>query len=554
MTHGDQSTILHKSEERGVINKELLIALVTEQGPKREAGRLFLEDGIQLENVTDIRIEFLNILNIDHLWVMPNLVKLKLSNNRIEKIENLDMLVNLKELDLSFNNICIMENLNNLKKLEVLQLFENEISVVEGIDDLQGLTIFSIGNNKIADWDHVMYLRKFKKLRSLNISGNSCMEQEGYLDYLFAFMPQLVYFQYKMIKEEQRQAAVQIHFRAIHKLEEKEAKEKEEVDKQKAFEEHIALLSISYVEYLDGDYLFEKMFEHDKDGKDLQGLNDDTQNAFEEYRKIFSAISQELYELGLKEQIKRSDEITLFKDIVNEGKDANQKDARQIVDDVLEKKAEIISGIKELIESMTEELDPDILYEKVESAQHHSEQFNDLLSKTWAKLMHQEVVLHEQMEDINEVFKINMTDMVGQFLETAQGYFSQMRSIESEFNNTMGVLATLVMNSYGGPDDAKMPPHLLDICGDKDTLSNNLAATHDIHLQVIDDREDRMVSRLKTWVEEYTEKNVSEERDRHRRQVLEISHFLDYQRTEFNALQLQNAGNTDPDVAAVLEE
>lgn len=52
--------------------------------------------------------------------------------------------------------------------------------------------------------------------------------------------------------------------RAISNLLEKEAEEQEELDKQAAFEANVALLSISYVEYLDGDYLFNKMFDRDK--------------------------------------------------------------------------------------------------------------------------------------------------------------------------------------------------------------------------------------------------------------------------------------------------
>lgn len=104
---------------------------------------------------------FIDILNIDHLWMLKSLVKLTLSHNIIERIENLDELVHLRELDLSFNRIKVMENLNNLEQLEILLLFSNEIVVVQGISNLKKLSILNIGKNKITDWEHVRTYNQF---------------------------------------------------------------------------------------------------------------------------------------------------------------------------------------------------------------------------------------------------------------------------------------------------------------------------------------------------------------------------------------------------------
>lgn len=46
--------------EPGVIDRDMLVRLVIEQGAKGEAGKLFLEDGIRLDEVEEIRIEFLS--------------------------------------------------------------------------------------------------------------------------------------------------------------------------------------------------------------------------------------------------------------------------------------------------------------------------------------------------------------------------------------------------------------------------------------------------------------------------------------------------------------
>lgn len=59
-------------------------------------GRLLRLEGIPLEEVEEIRFEYLYILKIDHLWVLKSLVKLSLNNNFIEKIENLETLTHLR--------------------------------------------------------------------------------------------------------------------------------------------------------------------------------------------------------------------------------------------------------------------------------------------------------------------------------------------------------------------------------------------------------------------------------------------------------------------------
>lgn len=56
-----------------------------------------------------------------------------------------------------------------------------------------------------------MYLRKFNNLKSLNMEGNPCTNDEEYLDYLIAYIPQLVYLQYKMITEDQRRRSIDKH-------------------------------------------------------------------------------------------------------------------------------------------------------------------------------------------------------------------------------------------------------------------------------------------------------------------------------------------------------
>ncbi|XP_043269844.1 dynein regulatory complex subunit 3-like isoform X2 [Venturia canescens] len=504
-----------------------------------------------------------DILKIDNLWILANsLTRLKLSNNAIEKIENLDCLVHLVDLDLSFNHIKTIENLESLVKLEVLLLYANEIQEVGGMDALTELTIFSIGANQIDDWDHVMYLRKFNKLRSLNVKGNSCTNKDGYIDYVVAFLPQIVYLNYKMLDETKRHLAQQKHQRAIFNLDEKESSEKADTADREAKRKRQLLLSVSYVEYLDGDELFRQMYQNDKEGKELSLLNEDTQDLYDEYEKRIMDLCRQLFEFGLREQEKRSEEIRLFEKTVDEGREAVHAEARTMMDEIIAHKINIFEELGNLLlnkprkdRPVTKEVkDEDDIQEKVIEAQRLSDDFNDLLSKTWTRLMYREVILHEQMEETNEYHKQNMGDLVTNFTETARATFALMRDAEADYNDSIESLATIYANTF--TDQIKMPDRHAQVCGDKNILSNCLTSSHDLHLQTVDAREDLLLSRIKTWYDEYTERLVSEEIERNRNAVLEISHFLEQQREEFDAIhtRLRSGSNDaiDADIVATL--
>lgn len=162
------------------------------------------EEGIPLEDIQEIRFEFMNILKIDHLWVLKSLTKLQLNNNYIENMENLESLVHLKELDLSFNKINKIDNIEKLTKLEKLSFFENFIEKIENMDTLKKLRIFSIGRNRIEELSNVNYLRQFSELASLNMADNPCTKDENFRIYVAAFLPQLVYYEYRRIEDEER--------------------------------------------------------------------------------------------------------------------------------------------------------------------------------------------------------------------------------------------------------------------------------------------------------------------------------------------------------------
>lgn len=150
--------VVHKDNEPGVINNEMIQKSVRAYGPKGEAARLCRNIAIDYKLITELRLEFQNLLKIDHLWMLINLEKLSLKCNKLEKIENLDNLIHLRELDLSFNCIERIENLECLHKLEYLTLFRNKIQLFENLECLTNLVRLSVGNNLIVSTDGVCIL------------------------------------------------------------------------------------------------------------------------------------------------------------------------------------------------------------------------------------------------------------------------------------------------------------------------------------------------------------------------------------------------------------
>uniref|UniRef100_A0A674JVT0 Dynein regulatory complex subunit 3 n=1 Tax=Terrapene triunguis TaxID=2587831 RepID=A0A674JVT0_9SAUR len=192
---------LYDTIEPNVIDEKMLQKAVEEQGPQEELGQLAKREGIDYKDVIELQLDFRNILKIDNLWQFVNLTKLQLDNNIIEKIEALDSLVHLIWLDLSFNNIEVIEGLEALVKLQDLSLYNNRISKIENLDTLQELQVFSIGNNNLTALENVVYLRKFKNLRTLNLTGNPVCENEQYSMFIAAHLPDLVYLDFRLVDE-----------------------------------------------------------------------------------------------------------------------------------------------------------------------------------------------------------------------------------------------------------------------------------------------------------------------------------------------------------------
>ncbi|KAG8521888.1 Dynein regulatory complex subunit 3 [Galemys pyrenaicus] len=270
------------SLELRVMDEDMLKQAVVEQGPQEEAGQLAKQEGILFKDVLSLRLDFQNILHIDNLWQFENLRKLQLDNNFIERIEGLEKLIHLVWLDLSFNNIEVIEGLDTLVNLEDLSLFNNRITKIDSLDALVKLQMLSLGNNDIGNMMNIIYLRRFKNLRTLRLSGNPIAEEEEYKLFICAYLPDLVYLDFRRIDEHTASVSLRFpgskelaeikHQYSIDELKHREnliqARQEDEWARQDLLAEHKA----AFVEYMNGSFLFDSMYTEDVEGNKLAYL------------------------------------------------------------------------------------------------------------------------------------------------------------------------------------------------------------------------------------------------------------------------------------------
>ncbi|KAF1399092.1 Protein phosphatase 1 regulatory subunit 42, partial [Spheniscus mendiculus] len=137
--------------------------------------------GQYLRKITHLNLSDKNIDAIGDLSLCKNLRVLYLYDNHISQIQNLDFASNITHLYLQNNCITCIENLSSLKNLEKLYLGGNCITVVEGLNKLEEIRELHIESQHLPLGEKLLFdprsLRSLaKSLSVLNISNNNIDE------------------------------------------------------------------------------------------------------------------------------------------------------------------------------------------------------------------------------------------------------------------------------------------------------------------------------------------------------------------------------------------
>ncbi|XP_049324166.1 dynein regulatory complex subunit 3 [Astyanax mexicanus] len=503
-----------------VINEEMLRKAVEEQGPQGRAGRIAKEGGIQYDEVIQLRLEYKKILQIDHLWEFTSLTKLQLNNNSIEKIQGLEKLTNLLWLDLSFNKIKMIEGLEALVKLQTLSLSNNQIPAIEKMDTLEHLEILSLGENVISQIDNVIYLRRFKNLRSLNLARNPICQETNYKIFVVAYLPDLVYLDFRLVDEQTRERALT----EINVMTDNELKEKRAMEAQKITEQELQLHKDAFVEYLNGPQLFDSMFADDAEESRLASLPG-VPKLLETYQTELVALCMQIFETGLIQHAERKNEGDSFFTCCREAVSDNQQRAAQIVTDFEESRRQVMAEMQKIT-------DPELL-------EAQRDNYSEKISQLSDTLMTLELQLVDQLEDVFKEFERNISDMVGAFIENVQGIFAQCRELEKHYHEKLQEIALATLEKMARNElEEDMPEDMHLLLVDKDTVVKAVSASHDTHQLKIDNREDELMTRINSWMSAMMKSVQDEEVTRNRKRISEIRNYLEYVRNQLDEIIL----------------
>ncbi|KFW87896.1 Leucine-rich repeat-containing protein 48, partial [Phalacrocorax carbo] len=475
---------LYDSIEPNVIDDEMVQKAIEEQCPE-DIRELAKREGINFKDVKELQLSFRNILQIDNLWQFENLTKLQLDNNIIEKIEALESLVHLVWLDLSFNNIEVIEGLDTLIKLQDLSLYNNRISKIEHMDTLRELQIFSIGKNNLTMLEDVIYLRKFKKLRTLNLMGNPLCDDEQYTLFVVAHLPDLVYLDFKLVSDTTVSISASLLVKSgtsilqiicfvafgagsLQKL---------------GLQKH----TTAFVEYLNGSFLFDSMYAEDTEAAKLAylpGVGD----LLQAYPSWFVSVCENLFNYGLKEYEKREAEVSDFYESLHEALTANQQEGRKIILDFENRNKRRLDEIHNASS-----------YDIAESKR--AEYKADILQLSEA-LMTLEMLIADQLEELIKDFKSNIDAIASTFTENVKGIypFDSCRDLENRHHEKLlEVSITTLEKSVKNELDEDLPADVQMLLVDKNTIVNAVNASHGIRLLKIDKRERDIISNTYRW-------------------------------------------------------
>uniref|UniRef100_A0A673WW02 Dynein regulatory complex subunit 3 n=1 Tax=Salmo trutta TaxID=8032 RepID=A0A673WW02_SALTR len=488
-----------------LVDEELLQKAVEEQGPQDQAGQIAKEEGIQYDEVCQLRLDYKNILKIDHLWQFTSLTKLQLDNNIIEKIGAPSLIqgyyglminiiflsISSSPLDLSFNNNEEIEGLDSLVKLEDLSLYNNRISVIENMDTLLNLHVLSIGNNFLAQLENVIYLRKFKNLRTLNLAGNPICKEDRYKIFVAAYLPELVYLDFRLLDEQTREQAFGKYQYAIEEMRHNETQERRAMDARQEQEDELQLHRDAFVELLNGPYLFDSMYADDAEAAKLAYLPG-VSLLLETYPSPYSVLT--VFEIGLAQRSRGEDEVKSFFDCSREAVYDNQQRAAQIAADFEKARRQVCHGTV----AFTVMSRRDAANVKVTSKRAYPSSVGENFC----------IFANNNCRDLENHHHEKLLEIAVATLE---------RVAKNELEEDM-------------PDDVRM------LFVDKDTVINAVSASHDTHLLKIDNREDELMMRCNSWMSALMKSVQDEEVKRNRKLISEIHNYIDYVRDHLDEI------------------
>ena len=117
-----------------------------------------------------------------------------------------------------------------------------------------------MGNKQITHKACIIYLRKLGKLRTLSLKGNPITKLKEFDGYVSAFLPKLMYLEFKMVDERMRKAHTDKNQGEIFKVLGREQRDEMKIQQLKQHEDTERMERAAFVNTLKGYDLLAMMF------------------------------------------------------------------------------------------------------------------------------------------------------------------------------------------------------------------------------------------------------------------------------------------------------
>lgn len=135
-----------------------------------------------------------------------------------------------------------------------------------------------------------------------------------------------------------------------------------------------------------------------------------------------------------------------------------------------------------------------------------SDEFNKLHDETWKAMMDIENYLHESVVESTTIFEHVYTDMMNEFVEQCKTQFVQLREIEGNFVDALTESAQSFVAAMGSSGrENEIPEELRAGLVDRDVFFDMASGMREMHIQKIDSREDKLVTRSMNHVSHFCE-------------------------------------------------
>jgi len=410
------------------------------------------------------------------------------------------------------------------------------------LNNSTNLQCLSVGKNNIKSFDNVIYLRKFQKLRLLNLEGNPICKEVDYRMLTIAYLDFLKYLDYSMIRIDEVEIAKEQFQSELLDLEKKDAIERDRLEQEKAAvinQRELGAANLLVCETITSDLTnVPEMIKV----KSVPAFNELTDN----YKLALLSLIDVYKSNGLAKFELKSKQIVTYEKLVTELRMKGETKQRALVEDFIREKKRTLNKLSERIipnpttgniaEPLTQE---DLLPLRT----HLEELFKEILS--------QEIRQFDQTEELLDSFETKYLEIKAHFLDLQQQFFRDVEAAEEKYTEEIREAGEyLVEECANGTLPDEIDEEIEGLFADKDQLLELLNNAHDNRMNIIFKQEGESKTNEDKKFNEILSRYREEENTRNRIRVLKLHNMVEKAKAQLDAIYDKSIAEDYDDVDA----